>query len=217
MAFYRTLRVPDDGRLYPLPPGLGQFPIHSIADLGDRAPESWRREGGIVLPLYQSEALWIGFLAAAWKPNAVKVGVGKIDALTGRAWDLHLSASPQNYLVCPDQPWLDGFHVGPNQVRQFVAMPLGSGYTVESQLSGEEEEGGIRLAIFEPKPGRFPDAPPAEGMTVLSEERGSLHRADEAELGLAAGGTISQKIYPDRYGLDVWSEEKPALCGFFAW
>ena len=27
VSFQRTLRIPDDGRLYPLPPGLGRFPI----------------------------------------------------------------------------------------------------------------------------------------------------------------------------------------------
>jgi hypothetical protein len=27
ISFHRTLRVPDDGRTYPLPPGLGRFPV----------------------------------------------------------------------------------------------------------------------------------------------------------------------------------------------
>ena len=29
ITFQRTLRIPDDGGVYPLPPGLGRFPIHS--------------------------------------------------------------------------------------------------------------------------------------------------------------------------------------------
>lgn len=27
VSFHRTLRIPDDGRTYPLPPGLGMFPL----------------------------------------------------------------------------------------------------------------------------------------------------------------------------------------------
>ena len=50
-------------------------------------------------------------------------------------------------------------------IRQFVAMPLGSGYTVEGQITGAEEFGGIQILAFEPKPGRFPDAPPPRDAT----------------------------------------------------
>jgi hypothetical protein len=31
VAFQRTLRIPDDGHGYPLPPGLGRFPIFKVA------------------------------------------------------------------------------------------------------------------------------------------------------------------------------------------
>jgi hypothetical protein len=112
--------------------------------------------------MYQREALWLAFDAAAWKPNAVKVGVGRVNALTGDSWDLALRAEPQDYLVCPNQPWLDGFKTGENVVRQFVAMPLGQGYTVEGQLTGEEQFGGMQIVVYEPKPGRFPDQPPPD-------------------------------------------------------
>ena len=32
ISFQRTLRVPDDGKDYPLPPGLGRFPIKHVDD-----------------------------------------------------------------------------------------------------------------------------------------------------------------------------------------
>ena len=32
LVFQRTLRIPDDGRDYPLPPGLGRFPLRHIDD-----------------------------------------------------------------------------------------------------------------------------------------------------------------------------------------
>ena len=36
--FQRTLRIPDDGRDYPLPPGLGSFPIRHVDDHAARLP-----------------------------------------------------------------------------------------------------------------------------------------------------------------------------------
>ena len=90
----------------------------------------------------------------------MQIGIGGINAVSGGAWEEGLSADPQNYLVCPDQLWLDGINAGKELIRQFVAMPLGSGTTVEAQLTGREEVGGIQIRVFEPKPGRFPDRPP---------------------------------------------------------
>src|SRR5216684_3833318 len=83
VAFHRTLRVPDDGRDYPLPAGLGTFPVRRVADFRNRVPSPWRRHGGVFLPVYQRETMWLGFEGASWRPNAVKVGLGGINALTG--------------------------------------------------------------------------------------------------------------------------------------
>ena len=59
--FQRTLRIPDDNRDYPLPPGLGRFPVAHVDDHAERLPEAWQRRGGVFLPMYQAEALWIHF------------------------------------------------------------------------------------------------------------------------------------------------------------
>ena len=32
IEFQRTLRIPDDDREYPLPPGLGRFPLRHLDD-----------------------------------------------------------------------------------------------------------------------------------------------------------------------------------------
>ena len=68
VSFQRTLRIPDNGRTYPLPPGLGRFPIYRVADFADRVPPEWHEHGGVFIAMYQREALWLGFHAAAWKP-----------------------------------------------------------------------------------------------------------------------------------------------------
>ena len=188
VSFQRTLRIPDDGRQYPLPPGLGMFPVRRVADYAPRVPAEWRERGGFFIPMYQREAMWLGFDAAEWKPNAVKVGIGDIDALSGLPWSPDLHDDPQDYVVCPDQPWLDGINAGEGFVRQFVAMPLGSGYTVEGQLTGAERVGGLELRVFEPKPGRFPDRPPPR--PVPGSEMMVLESAAPGGMGLAAGGRL---------------------------
>lgn len=55
--------------------------------------------------------------------------------------------SVQDYVVLPDQPWLDGIATSPGQVRQFVAMPIGQGYTVEGQKTGVELVAGFQFQI----------------------------------------------------------------------
>ena len=204
VTFQRTLRIPDDGGTYPLPPGLGRFPVCRVADYADRVPAAWRARGGVFIPMYQREALWLGFDAAWWKPNAVQIAVGGVNAISGTAWEEGLSAEPQNYIVCPDQPWLDGINAGDGFIRQFLAMPLGLGYTVEAQLTGAEEFGGIQIRVYEPKPGRFPEQPPPRPAVP---EQAMAALAPEGEMGLAAGGKMKQKIYPDPYGLDTWDPE----------
>lgn len=203
VSFQRTLRIPDDGHAYPLPPGLGLLPVHAVADYRQQTPARWQVQDYFI-PMYQREALWLGFDGTPWKPNAVQVGVGGIDAISGESWQPGLKASPQNYVVCPDQPWLDGINAGDGIIRQFVAMPLGSGHTIEGQLTGGERMGGIQLVVFEPKPGRFPDRAPPETSPRASDARIVRSRALGPELGLAAGGRMEQLIYRDAYGVDTW-------------
>lgn len=207
VALQRTVRVPDDGGSYPLPPGLGALPVYRVEDFADRVPPALRERGGYFVPLWEREALWLNFTAAWWKPNAVKVGVGGVNALTGEAWDSGLRADPQNYLVCPDQPWLDGIRTAEGTVRQFVAVALGSGDTVEEQLTGAAEVGGVQIQVFEPKPGRFPDEPPPDaGPRLESIAWEGLEVQEDTSMGLGAGGQIEQKIYPDPYGVETWDE-----------
>jgi hypothetical protein len=206
VSFQRTLRIPDDGHVYPLPPGLGRFPVLPVEDYLDQVPPLWREQGGAFIPLYQREALWLGFHAASWKPNAVKIAVGRINAISGEPFDPVLHSDPQDYLVCPDQPWLDGVHTGQGSIRQFVAMPLGLGYTVEASMTGAETFGGIQITVFEPKPGKFPDERP------VTPDMGPVRTAmpkpgGVVAMGLGAGGMMKQKIYADPYGIDTWDQD----------
>lgn len=207
VSLQRTLRIPDDGKIYPLPPGLGALPLFNVQDYVDGVPAAWREHGGVFAPMYQREAMWLGFDGADWKPNAVKIGVGGINAVSGEPWDEVLGPNPQNYVVCPPQPWLDGINAGDGHIRQFRAMPQGGGYTVEEQLTGAEKFGGIQVLVFEPKPGKFPDQPPPKSPARRGlPMRQARRKNTKGELGIAAGGRIRQHVYPDPHGLETWDQ-----------
>lgn len=212
VTFQRTLRIPDDGHTYPLPPGLGDFPVRRVADFADHVPAAWRARGGVFLPMYQREAMWLSFDRPSWRPCAVKIAVGKVNAVTGEPWDERIVPGRQDYVVCPEQPWLDGINAGDGFIRQFVAMPLGMGTTVEGQVTGKEEFGGIQIVVFEPKPGLFPHRPPWRRGGMRGQAWGDdmtlcCCEAPGSEMGLAVGGRMRQEIYPDAHGAQTWSQE----------
>ncbi|MEU8980801.1 hypothetical protein AB0D50_19830, partial [Streptomyces sp. NPDC048309] len=146
VRFKRTLRLPETGT-HELPPGLGDFPVWRVEDYADTVPAAWRARGGVMLPVYLREAMWLSF-AGTSEPAALQVGVGKVCAVSGKPWSSRLTRDPQNYVVLPRQPWLDGINSGKGTVRQFVAVPLGLGATVEGQVTGEEVWGGVQLQSF---------------------------------------------------------------------
>jgi hypothetical protein len=102
--FQRTLRIPDDGKEHYLPPGIGRFPIRHVDDFEARVPSSWSEHGGVMLPMYQSEAMWLSFSSPCEYPFAVKVAAGKINAVTGEGWVNGINRNPQNYMQIPGQP-----------------------------------------------------------------------------------------------------------------
>lgn len=197
--FQRTLRIPDDGKNYPLPPGLGRFPVRHLDDFAANVPAEWMDRGGVLLPMWQAEALWLHFHSEyignrrTSYPFAVKVATSKISALTGETWQRGLSRNPQNYLVIPEQPWLDGYCVEKGIIRQFVAMPLGGGYTVEEQVSGKAEFGGMQIEIFPMRAEVFEKRFPIRRQGLdrgMKFEAGELCECAPAGMGLAPGGRM---------------------------
>lgn len=228
LSFQRTLRLPEDGQVYPLPPTLGAFPVRPALAYADCLPPPWRKPHSVLIPMYQREALWLAFEAPDWRPLAVKVGVGRVNALSGAKWDERLHADPQDYLVCPPQLWLDGILGREGVVRQFVAMPLGQGYTLEAQVFGAERYGGLQVLVFDSRPGRFahepppapgfpPGAPagfPSAGFSPASFPPPGFPApqpaAAPAGMGIGAGGRLRQKVYADPYGLETWQSQPSA-------
>ena len=233
--FQRTLRIPDDGTDYPLPPGFQNFPLVHVDDSSQKVPSSWVEHGGVIMPMYQSEALWINFTGRSYHkripernrvlrfpeyPFAIKVATGKINALTGEPWHESLQKDPQDYMVSTEQPWLDGYCVEKGVVRQFVAMPLGAGYTAEEQLTGKAQHGGLQILAYPMKRKSYERIfPPEEIKDPLSEDfedhypvYDDEYYTDSNEMGLAPGGRMRQQIYEDPFGIEEWDLDYKSRC-----
>jgi hypothetical protein len=221
----RTLRVPDDNSNYYLPPGLGSFPLQHVDDYSSSVPKSWIKHGGIMFPMYQSEAMWLNFDASYVPkcgtpyPFAVKIATGKVSAITGAEWQDGINTNPQDYCVVPEQPWLDGYCVEDGVVRQFVAMPLGSGYTAEEQITESSEFGGLQIQVFPMRreifEKRFPeqDDDVCCNISFMMDDTGvdCVHESN-CSMGLAPGGSIKQKIYDDPYDSTDWDTGNTSRC-----
>lgn len=136
----------------------------------------------------------------------------------------------QDYLSVPKQPWLDGFCVEKGKIRQFVAMPMGDGYTVEEQITGDAVHGGLQIIIYPLKPEFY--LPPrqksalrslnmlsggvaygmcASGSSAISGAVGSMASA-QSDMGMAPGGLMEQKIHVDSFGIDKFDQTVSAKC-----
>lgn len=220
--FQRTLRIPDDGKTYDLPPGLGEFPLRHVDDYADRVPKTWLERGGVMMPMYQAEALWLYFKGSY--PFALKIAAGKINAITGEGWQDGLNRFPQDYVVTPYQPWLDGVSVGEGVIRQFVAMPLGSGYSIEEQMNEKAEVAGIQIQAFPMKAKHYFESViraklPKRQADILYHLMPPFHSgvhcsfmSEPPDMGLAGGGLMHQEIYEDPHESDVWDIDQTSRC-----
>lgn len=161
VEFQRTIRIPEGGTEIPRLPSLGRYPLYSVEDHAQRVPAHWLEDGGAMLPMYQSEAMWLSFQPAysvahdVFYPFAVKVGIGGMDAVTGERWSIGIHQWPQNFLVITDQSWLGGYRSPNGDVLQFSAMPLGSGYKPITSDSEAEMAGHIEIVVYPMNRGAF--------------------------------------------------------------
>ncbi len=221
LEFQRTLRIPDDDEVHYLPPGLGNFPLRHVDDFATRLPARWREHGGVMMPMFQAEAMWIRFISPDGYPFLVKIAAGKINAVTGETWRDAPNRDPQDYVVVSEQPWLDGFCVKKGEIRQFVAAPLGSGYSVEEQVTGQAEHGGLQIIAYPMKA--------EEWEKILKERQRESERIGiryckgkdlmpmmtlcaSPDMGLAQGGRMKQSIEEDPYDFSVWDLRHSSRC-----
>ena len=112
--------------------------------------------------------MWINFNSRS--QFAIKIYLGGVNAVSGEPMIENAATqlrrqklkadgkSIQDYVVTPKQKWLDGIASAAGVVRQFVSMPMGSGYSVEAQVTGQELAGGLQFEIT-PRVHRVPRSP----------------------------------------------------------
>ncbi|KAJ6258044.1 Ubiquitin-60S ribosomal protein [Drechslerella dactyloides] len=174
ITFRRTIRVPDNDETAELPPDMGKMPLINVSGIASELPDAMAAKGGLMVTLHENEAMWIKFQIASntWCPReylpfrrhyALKIYAGGINVVSGEPENENTATtlrrrtltakgeSIQDYVVVPRQKWIDGIAVAGGRVRQFVAAPLGSGLTIESQLTSEEVVGGLQFEIIATK------------------------------------------------------------------
>ena len=202
ITFQRALRVPDDERIYRIPPEFGAFPVCRVEDYADTVPAAWKDGGGLFVPMYQREALWLDFEGAYWRPNAVQITIGETNVLTGKSPSWGLRGAGQDYIVCPDQAWLDGMAAGDGYIRQLVPESLAGSARVGEHRSEADNAYRMCIRAYEPKTDRFPEHAPSD--SLLASIWCAL--AADQEMGRPSVGKMRQCVYPDEHGVDSWDE-----------
>ena len=220
IEFRRTYRARDDEHDWY--DNRGRFPLYRVDDYMDSVPAAWNEHGGVFMPMYQSEAMWInlqcefptgdyweGPLYRYHYPMAVKLGAGTANALTGEEWAEELNDNQQDYAVTPYEPSFDGICVGKGVIhhfekgviQQFVPMPLGKGYTAQEQLTEVAARRTLQVAVYPMKRSKYeengPDWLDAPVPRVPTPE-------ETAKLELPPGDLNQRSIYEDQHGIDAW-------------
>lgn len=89
----------------------------------------------------------------------MKIYAGNVNVISGQTYQEDFPSilerqnagaeakSLQDYIVVPQQQWLDGIATAPGIVGQFCAVPSGSHYSVEAQLTGQDAVSGLMFEI----------------------------------------------------------------------
>lgn len=99
--------------------------------------------------------MWLQFKSN--KKFAIRIYVGGVNGITGEPMIPNMATllkrqngveKKQDYIIVPEQLWVDGIATGPGIVKQFVAVPYGSGFSIEYQITGSETTGGIQFEVI---------------------------------------------------------------------
>ncbi|KAK5129279.1 hypothetical protein LTR08_003635 [Meristemomyces frigidus] len=232
LSFQRTVRVADNEKLNNLPPTLGTFPLYNVKDYKTKLPALMAAKGGFFFPMYQREAMWISINSV--DPFALKIHVGAVNAVSGeparetseamqrRFERMNVHKTVQDYVVSPKQPWLDGIANSNGTVKQFVATPLGSGYSVEAQLTGEEVIGGLQIEVVPSMvrsilllpfpPPRVATTPGQGPMTVSSQGHFNTVMPDNQDFQILIATLTGRKIRLTVVGSDTIDNLEDGRC-----
>ena len=93
-----------------------------------------------------------------------------------------------------------------------IVYPLGSGASVEEQITGEAEHGGLQFIVYPMRPEAYERmcAVRASSRMVFASEVDYI--AESPAMGLAAGGRMRQQIYHDPYTFGDWDTQHSHRC-----
>ncbi|KAI9891704.1 MAG: hypothetical protein M1814_002454 [Vezdaea aestivalis] len=162
ISLHRTVRLPNCDVTHGQTPSLGHFPMFASQDFGSKVPVDMREKGGLIVPMWQGEAMMLGFSTSdTTSTYAIRVFVGGVNAISGHSMEPNMntvlrklkgSEKKQDYIVVGGQQdccsWLSGIAVAPGIIRQFVTLPLTSRDTIEFQKSGINDVGGLQIEII---------------------------------------------------------------------
>lgn len=166
ISFRRSICIPDqDASLFP-PPDPGALPLESVSKYKPWFLKGMSDKRGAFFPMYQKEAMFIKFESK--KRYCIKISLGDTNVISGEpatetaATVLRRQAKfgevgnrranlrqkeLQDYFVVPRQESVHNIARIAGPRCQFLAKPHPSSYSVEVQISEQENPGGLRIEV----------------------------------------------------------------------
>lgn len=129
---HKTDVVSVDDLAHSLPPSRGIFDGFKVADYN--CPPEWSKDG-FFIPVEENQPMWFDF-RRNHDECACLPSVQRLNPVTGEPADLEagITKDPeQNYLVLPEQLWLDGY-AKDGKVYQFMVTKEGIGLAVSETV-----------------------------------------------------------------------------------
>jgi hypothetical protein len=104
IGLWRTVRLPEDGRVYDLPAGLGTFPLVDAGPFKEKLSEIGIDDVDLVIPMYDREAMYMEFglqkfdFSNPQRPFAIRPYVGGINAISGESLHHNSNVTSQSFV-----------------------------------------------------------------------------------------------------------------------
>jgi hypothetical protein len=163
------------------------------------------------MPMLEGEGTWLQF--SDNYPCAIKIGVGRINALNGKRWTDGLDSSECDYITAPPQPALDGFRTQDDVVCQFAVRRTGA--DPQEEQTHAVGIGTFRIIVYPMKKERYERLQTGDAWTngdTLRSCNMVPSRSEPKSLSLAAGGRLWERLYSDPFGIDAWDQAAATRC-----
>lgn len=190
-----------------------RVPLFHLEEYAGQLPETWVKRGGLLAPVRSGQALRVSL--SGNYPFAIKIATGKVNAVTGEAWTDQLNFEKQDYLISSQQGSLSGFQQPDGSIRPFVVSPMGVGATIEEEVTGAAEFGGIQLIAYPLKAAVFEKKhrPVLFSLRWDPDAEKNAREVAVKPLGLSASEPVKQEtIKEDQYKPEDWETRQSRRC-----